>query len=68
MLDDFILRLFLEYNELVLKLTKLTFFINSDNFQTLSGEDRDLLLKQQMHMEDYKDILKKRMIKLKVKL
>lgn len=46
-----------ERNELVDKVTKLHSFFNTEIFESLPGEDQELLVKQEKVMKEYSDIL-----------
>lgn len=50
-----------EKEELDEKLAKLRVFFNSVLFETLSGEERELLVEQEKVMTEYSEILRKRL-------
>lgn len=53
-------RVIAESNDLRDKLNKLEAFINSDAFNDLDREDRQLLRRQCFYMDDYFEVLRKR--------
>lgn len=53
-------RVVAESNDLRDKLNKLEAFMNSDAFDALDREDKQLLRRQNCYMEDYFEVLRKR--------
>ena len=53
-------RVKVELNELQMRLTKLKRFVESERITTVSDEMADLLRQQYAVMQQYRDILKKR--------
>lgn len=53
-------RVKVELDELQMRLTKLKRFVESERITTVSGEMADLLRQQYAVMQQYRDILKKR--------
>lgn len=60
MMEDFVKRLIVEKDELNDKLTKLSLFITLDKFKELDKEMQDLLSKQEQIMQEYVEILDRR--------
>lgn len=59
-MEDFKKRLKVEREELNNKIIKLGQFVNSDKFKTLDDENRTLLLLQHYMMNQYLEVLDKR--------
>ena len=55
-------RVKVELDELQMRLTKLKHFVESERITTVSDEMADLLRQQYAVMQQYRDILKKRII------
>ena len=53
-------RVKVELDELTMRLTKLKHFVESERITTVSDEMADLLRQQYVIMQQYRDILKKR--------
>lgn len=62
--DTFKDRLIIEYAQLEERLGKLRVFIQSERFQSLAEEDRNLLVEQEKAMDSYLAILNTRIIML----
>lgn len=55
-------RVKVELDELQMRLTKLKHFVESERITTVSDEMADLLRQQYAVMQQYRDILKKRIV------
>ena len=55
-------RVKVELDELKMRLTKLKHFVESERITTVSDEMADLLRQQYAVMQQYRDILKKRIV------
>ena len=55
-------RVKVELDELTMRLTKLKHFVESERITTVSDEMADLLRQQYAVMQQYRDILKKRIV------
>ena len=55
-------RVKVELDELQMRLTKLKHFVESERITTVSDEMADLLRQQYAAMQQYRDILKKRIV------
>ena len=55
-------RVKVELDELQMRLTKLKHFVESERIATVSDEMADLLRQQYAVMQQYRDILKKRIV------
>lgn len=62
--NNFRERLFKEYAELEIKVSKLKEFIVSDFYESLSEVDKRELKEQLRHMERYLDVLSRRVSRL----
>ena len=54
-------RMVIEVNELEDKISKLSAFLNTEKFNSLSDEHQSLLIKQNTVMKSYRDILRRRL-------
>ena len=54
-------RMIIEVNELEDKISKLSAFLNTEKFDSLSDEHQSLLVKQNTVMKSYRDILRRRL-------
>lgn len=63
-MEEFELRLQIEYSELIEKISKLEDFINSTHREKLSKSHEDLLMIQYMTMQSYAQILHTRLLDL----
>lgn len=54
-------RMIIEINELENKISKLSAFLNTEKFNSLSDEHQSLLIKQDTVMKSYRDILRRRL-------
>lgn len=54
-------RMIIEISELEDKISKLSVFLNTEKFNSLSDEHQSLLIKQDTVMKSYRDILRRRL-------
>lgn len=59
--DTFIDRLKTEFDEVSERHSKLFYFLNTDDFKTLDYEHRQLLIKQEIAMREYRILLVQRL-------
>lgn len=50
-----------EYDDLVIRINKINHYIYSEEFKKLSMSQQKQIIKQEIHMSEYKKILKDRM-------
>lgn len=66
-IDDYICcetpkdRMIIEINDLEDKISKLSVFLDTEKFNSLSAEHQSLLIKQNTVMKSYRDILRRRL-------
>ena len=66
-IDDYVVcetpedRMIIEVNDLEDKISKLSIFLNTEKFNSLSDEHQSLLVKQNTVMKSYRDILRRRL-------
>lgn len=60
--ETYLDRLYIEYDELCVKLHKLTEFINSPKFEKLDIKNKLALVSQEVIMKSYVDILEVRIL------
>ena len=62
-MEEYKRRILDEYTDLLVKLTKLRVFLESDSYESLTEESKDLLGKQENIMNEYLGILNSRLTK-----